>query len=329
MNSELESISKSDRIVAFVTESVRNGDIKIGKVIPSINSMALKFGVARKTVVRAYDKLKKQGLIESRPKTGYFVINKKPSTKLRVLLIVHSFDGYWETLYNEFREKVNDFCEIEIFFHHYNIKILELIVTRNSNDYDLFVISSFDNPRVKSIIGRIPAYKVLIISRNDHLNNIYNAVVQNFFEGTFNALCTANSDIAKYKKINLSFSERSGHSATLKMGFLKYCNKFNVKHSIYNSLKKVEIEKDEAYLIIDDNDLIRLLNVCKLQNWILGKDVGVISYNETPLKQVIRDGISVISCNFLAIADEMAGFIKKRESVQKVIPIEFIKRNSL
>ncbi len=329
MNQELESISKSERIVAFITESVRDGNIKIGNIIPSINATALKFGVARKTVVRAYDKLKKQGVIESRPKIGYLVISKRPNIKLRVVIIVHSFDGYWETLYNEFREKVNSFCEVEIYFHHYNIKVLELIINRNVNDYDLFIISSFNNSRIKNIIGRIPAHKVLIISRNDYLNSIYNAVIQDFFAGTYNALCSANSNISKYKKINLSFPEKSGHSPTLKMGFIKYCKEFSVPYSIYNSLKDVEIEKDEAYLIIDDNDLIRLLNVCKSQNWILGKDVGVISYNETPLKQVIRDGISVISCNFLEIANEMADFIKNSRSVQKVIPIEFIKRNSL
>ncbi|MCF6356335.1 MAG: response regulator [Draconibacterium sp.] len=267
MNQELESISKSERIVAFITESVRDGNIKIGNIIPSINATALKFGVARKTVVRAYDKLKKQGVIESRPKIGYFVISKRPNIKLRVVIIVHSFDEYWETLYNEFREKVNSFCEVEIYFHHYNIKVLELIINRNVNDYDLFIISSFNNSRIKNIIGRIPAHKVLIISRNDYLNSIYNAVIQDFFAGTYNALCSANSNISKYKKINLSFPEKSGHSPTLKMGFIKYCKEFSVPYSIYNSLKDVEIEKDEAYLIIDDNEVNRSILEEQMAAW--------------------------------------------------------------
>lgn len=329
MSQELVHLSKSEHIIASVTESIRSGKYVSGQAIPSINSTAQKFGVARKTVVRAYDKLKNAGLIESRPKTGYFVISKKPNNKLKVLLIVHSFDGHWETLYNDFREKVNGYCEIEIFFHHYNIKVLELIVNRNVSDYDLFIISSFNHVRMKSVVGRIPAYKVLLVSRNDRLAKSYNYIIQDFCEGTYQALRQANNRIIKYKGINLIYPEKAGHSETLKKGFLKYCEEFSVKNRTVNSLQELEIIKDEAYLLISDNDLIYLLNVCKKRKWQLGKDVGVISYNETPLKQVIRDGISVVSCNFSMMASEMATFIKEQKTVHKIIPIEFVERNSL
>lgn len=329
MSLRLEPLSKSEQIIASVTESIRSGKFVSGQAIPSINSTSQKFNVARKTVVRAYDKLKNAGLVESRPKTGYFVINKKPNKKLKVLLLVHSFDGHWETLYNSFREKVNGFCEIEIFFHHYNIKVLELIVARNLADYDLFIVSSFNHPRIKSIIGRIPAYKVLLVSRKDRLDDSYNYIIQDFFEGTYKALCKANHEIRKYRKFTLSYPEKGGHSTTLKDGFLKYCDEFSMEYNTVNSLTDLEVKKGEAYMLINDNDLIYLLNICRNRNWILGKDVGVLSYNETPLKQVIRDGISVISCNFLTMAEAMAGFIKNQKTIQEVIPIEFIKRNSL
>lgn len=329
MKLKFEHLSKSEQIVASVTESIRCGKFVSGKAIPSINSTAAKFGVARKTVVRAYSKLKNAGLIESRPKTGYFVINKKPNTKLKVLLIVHSFDGHWETLYNSFREKVNNYCEIEIYFHHYNSSVLELIINRNVTDYDLFIISSFNHSRIKSIIGRIPAYKVLIISRNDRLGENYNFIIQDFYEGTYQALCQAHAHIKKYSGINLVFPEKEGHSETLKTGFLKYCEEFQLKNQVFNLLSEHEIKKGVAYLIINDNDLIHLLNVCKKRSWQLGKDIGILSYNETPLKQVIRDGISVITCNFNMMAEEMASFIKEQKSVHKIIPIEFVERNSL
>ncbi len=329
MSPKPELVSKSEQIIAFVTESVRSGKYLSGQAIPSINFTAQKFGVARKTVVRAYEKLKNTGLIESRPKTGFFVINKRPSNKLKVLLIVHSFDGHWEVLYNDFREGANGFCEIEIFFHHYNIKVLELIINRNINDYDLFIISSFNHPRIKGVIGRVPAYKVLLVSRKDRLDESYNYIIQDFKTGTYSALCMAHEQILKYKKINLAYPEKEGHSINLKEGFESYCDEHSMAFETVNSLKEIEIRRGESYLTVSDNDLIYLLNVCKTKNWKLGKDVGVLSYNETPLKQVIRDGISVISCNFELMAAEMAGFIKEQKTIQKIIPIEFIKRNSL
>lgn len=329
MNRETEPIIKSDRIISFITERIRNGKLEPGNAVPSINVSAREFGVARKTVVRAYEKLKEKGLIESRPKRGYFVINKKPVTKLKVLLIIHSFDGHWEILYNHFREQANVFCETETFFHHYNIKMLELMISRNVSDYDLFIVSSFNHPRIKNIIGRIPAYKVLVISRNDRLGQNYNFIVQDFFEGTRSALADAHDSIKKYKKLNLSFPEQSGHSETLKNGFLEYCHQFFVSNEVMGKLSEKDIRKNEAYLVIDDSDLIRLLEVSKNRGWQLGRDIGVISYNETPMKKVIRDGISVLSCDFTKMADEMAGFIKNQKSIQKTISIKFIQRNSI
>jgi len=63
--------------------------------------------------------------------------------------------------------------------------------------------------------------------------------------------------------------------------------------------------------------------------WELGKDIGVISYNETPLKEVIWDGITVISCNFSMMAGVMSNFIRNRKGMQEFIPISLINRRSL
>lgn len=329
MNREFGSPTKSEIIVASVSESIRKGEFGCGQVIPSINHASEKFKVARKTVIRAYEKLIEQGFIESRPKKGYFVVNKQPDTKLRVLLIIHSFDAHFQVLYNEFREKVRDNCEIEIYFHHYNIKILDLIISRNASVYDLFIISSFDHPQIPSVVGRIPAGKLLIISRDDRLENKYNSIVQNFFEGTFKALETAKERIRSYSRFVLNFPCKSGHPQSLKMGFQKFVNDYFVMHLVTDSLDQFEICKGDAFLLIDDADLVKLLRVCKIRGWKLGQDVGVIAYNETPLKEVIRDGITVISCNFSMMANEMSKFIHNRTSVQEEIPISLINRKSL
>jgi len=329
MNQGNPKASKSEQILASITEAIRSGELVPGQAIPSINATARKFEVARKTVVRAYEKLRHSGLIESRPKAGFFVINSEPRQKQKILLIIHSFDGHWETLYNSFREQVHELCEIDIYFHHYNIKVLELLITRNVVDYDLFIISSFNHPRIKRVIGRIPAYKVLLISRKDRLDDSYNHIIQDFYSGTYEALYQARERLKNYRKIHLSFPGNEGHSETLKKGFDTFCETVGLEHSTVSSLCELEIRKGEAYICINDNDLIHLLKVCRQHNWQLGQDVGVLSYNETPLKQVIRDGISVISCNFLRMAENMAAFIKERKSVKEIIPIEFIERNSL
>lgn len=329
MEQESGLSTKSERIISSITGSIRNGDYKTGDAILSINAAAQRFGVARKTVIRAYDKLVMQGYIESRPQRGFFVVNKRPGIKLRVLLIMHSFEGHFQTLYNEFREQVDDLCEVEVFFHHYNIKILELIISRNASVYDLFIISSFNHPGIPRLIGRVPSAKILVISRNDRLELKYNSITQDFYRGTYQSLVSARERTGNYQRLVLSFPETSGHPESLERGFVDFCEDHGIHYRIFDSLKNCEIKKGDAYLVIDDCDLIKLLKVCKVRNWIPGKDVGVISYNETPLKEVMRDGITVISCNFSLMATEMAGFIRHRTAVQETIPISLILRKSL
>ena len=41
-------------------------------------------------------------------------------------------------------------------------------------------------------------------------------------------------------------------------------------------------------------------------NLVIGKQVGIISYNETPLKKIILNGITTISTDFEAMGIEAA-----------------------
>lgn len=147
-------LSKSDFIADSIIQSIRKGAIKASEALPSDQCASQQYGVARKTVVRSYEKLEKKGIVESRPRKGYFVISKQPNSNIKVLLIVHSFDAHFEYLYNSFRNEVSNNCDIEIYFHHYNIKLLNLILTRNIDAYDLFIISSFDHPKIPGIFPK-------------------------------------------------------------------------------------------------------------------------------------------------------------------------------
>lgn len=52
------------------------------------------------------------------------------------------------------------------------------------------------------------------------------------------------------------------------------------------------------YILPNDNDLVHLLKAAKTQKLIVGEDIGVISYNDTPLKEVVAEGITTISTDF-------------------------------
>ena len=61
----------------------------------------------------------------------------------------------------------------------------------------------------------------------------------------------------------------------------------------------------------------------------LGSDFGIISYNETPLKKVVENGITTISTDFRAMGKIMAEMILKGQKKQIENKCSLIIRKSL
>ena len=339
MNSELEKSdftfnvyageSKAKQIASAIELAIYKGSLLPGNKLPPVSKGVKQFGVARKTVVKAYHHLIEKGVVESKSRQGYFVLHNRSKAKVRVLLLIHSFNPQLQFLYEEFSKHLGENCEVDLYFHHYNIQMVEMVINRNLHKFDYYLISSFNHPRIPTIISRIPRRKVLVISRNDNIPSDYSNITQDFYKGTISALQSANHLLKKYREIVLCYPGPKGHSKTLKTGFEYYCKEHKLSHSVVESLASEEIQKGKVYFVIEDSDLVKVLQCCKNRAWALGKDIGVLAYNETPLKEVIRDGISVISCDFKQMANEMANYIKKGQPVHYTIPIRFIERNSL
>jgi DNA-binding LacI/PurR family transcriptional regulator len=65
----------------------------------------------------------------------------------------------------------------------------------------------------------------------------------------------------------------------------------------------------------------------KGSNHTLGSDIGVISYNDTPLKQIL--GITVISVDFNDMGIQTAKMITENKKEKVKAPFYFIDRESV
>jgi len=52
----------------------------------------------------------------------------------------------------------------------------------------------------------------------------------------------------------------------------------------------------------------------------LGKDLGILSYNDTLMKKIFRNGISMITIDFAEMECSVSDFINYRQSVQRFTP---------
>ncbi len=58
-----------------------------------------------------------------------------------------------------------------------------------------------------------------------------------------------------------------------------------------------------------EDDLVTLIEKILSSNFEVGKDVGVISYNETAIKKIILNGITTISTDFQMMGEKTAELI--------------------
>jgi DNA-binding transcriptional regulator YhcF (GntR family) len=70
------------QVADAVEELIRSGTLRPGERIPSVRRASAQHGVSMNTAVQAYVELENRGLVEARPKSGFFV---RPQLRGRVL----------------------------------------------------------------------------------------------------------------------------------------------------------------------------------------------------------------------------------------------------
>ena len=94
-------------------------------------------------------------------------------------------------------------------------------------------------------------------------------------------------------------------------------------------IDEADLKKGQAYFVIEDSHLIGLIKTAENLGFSLGKDLGILSYNDTPMKEIIRQGITVISTDFQLMGRKAADFALNRRPVQEVIETKIILRKSI
>jgi hypothetical protein len=179
-----------------------------------------------------------------------------------------------------------------------------------------------------SIIKTLPVNDVYILDQTNIELVEFPSVFQNFVKDIYDALRIGKSELDKYKKLIIifpGFREPIG----MKLGFEKFCNDFQFEYEIISEFSDKNIKVGEVYLIPNDRDLVRVIEKSKLQNLQIGIDFGIISYNETPLKKVVENGITTISTDFIAMGKIVAKMILNGKKEQIENKCSLLIRNSL
>src|SRR5690606_26437033 len=321
---------KYKQIIDSIHAAIERKDLKINQKIPSINQICQEFNISRDTVITALNDLQSRGILTSKPGKGYYVARSTVNRQHKIFLLFDKLTPYKELLYNSFLEEINRKGSVDIYFHHFNTKVFETLIKENIGNYTSYVVMPIPSRTIAPVLELIPKDKLYILDRGRRMvGQDYPSVCQNFKEDVYNALLSGSDLIRKYQKFFMISPEPSNTPRDIKRGFEKYCKDTGMPFETIAELPTEKILKNDAYLVFDDNSLVKLVQVAQAQHYVLGKDIGIVSYNDTPLKSVVSTGITTISTDFAAMGKTMADLILNKRKDHIVNHCMLIRRSSL
>lgn len=322
---ESSSQTKLQQLIHSVSEAINLGILKEGDFLPSVNQLSKDAGISRDTIFKAYSILKQRSIISSTPTKGYFVA----SESYRVFVLLDDFSAFKEQLYQSFRANLPDNYSVDLLFHHYNPEIFNQLILNSLGRYSMYIVMNIDNKNLEEVVRKIDPKKLLILDMGNDPKNEVSSLTQDFSQAAYDCLLSGLELIRKYEEFILVFPQNTPHPAETIDAFISFCNDHQLKHAVLDCIDNREVQPGQAYLVIKDSDLVKIVKDCKKKSYKIGTEVGIISYNDTPMKEIVGAGITVISTDFVQMGKDCANFIVSKNKVNKVIATQLIVRGSL
>ena len=331
IDSESE-IPKYKQVVDLFISDIEAGIFKQGQRIPSINETSEELLLSRDTVEKAYVYMKNKGILLAVRGKGYYINQANVSKKLKICLIFNKLSNYKRSIYYSFVKTMGVKASVDVFIYNYDLDEFESIINKNLNNYDYFVILPHvrnENANISDVIKKIPREKVLIVDRFLEELKDYPVVYQEYDKDIQSALTCGIDLLRKYNRLNLVFPQSEYYPPYIVRGFRIFCQVHGFDNSVIDRMEDSEIKEGEAYIIVSDDDLYAFIRRIKQKNWTLGKDCGVVAYNENQVKEILCEGITTISTSHEEIGQLAAHMILTKKFKRIKSPFQFIRRNSL
>ena len=324
---------KYQQLANSIIQAVQAGDLKKDDVLPSINELSFEFEFSRDTAEKGYKYLKKIGVLGSVPGKGYFIKNTTITQSLKVFLLFNKLSAHKQIIYDSLVRALNDVAFIDFYIYNNDFALFKKLLSNRRHDYTHYVIIPHfidGGENAYEVINTIDKDKLILLDKLvPSVSGEYGAVYENFELDIYHALEQALPQLAKYQTLKLIFPSNSYYPREIVKGFGRFCDQYAFNRQVIDSISEEPIHPGEVYINLMENDLVTLIERIMARRLVVGKDVGVISYNETPLKRIILDGITTISTDFETMGRKVAELILEKKTAHVEVPFSLRMRSSL
>ncbi|MFD1768657.1 GntR family transcriptional regulator [Sphingobacterium suaedae] len=312
---EINDFSATPKYVQLadaIVEAIKNKIVEVGDPLPSINDLSYHLQIARDTVEKGYRKLRIEEIIASSPGKGYFVA-KEQVFRLRIAVFLNKLSAHKKIVYDAFASELGDQASIDLFVYNSDITHLRTLIQGLPQPYDHYVVFPYfkeGRDKAAEVLSLIPSDKILLLGREvDGLEGNFPVVCENYEKDIYEALESIKEPLSKYNALKLVFPDNSDYPKAIIKGFYKFCQEYAFEHILVDNLRREGIKRGTCYINLAEDDLVYLLDKVRAKGLEVGQDVGVISYNETPLKKFILNGITTVSTDFRLMGEYAAACI--------------------
>ncbi|WP_281615145.1 winged helix-turn-helix domain-containing protein [Flammeovirga sp. SubArs3] len=283
---------------------IKMGILKADDRMPSFNELIISLDVSKDTIEKAYKILKDEHFVISVRGKGTFVMSSSSMGKVKVLLIFNKMSNSKKKMYEAFVKTSENHLETDILMHNGSLHRLKKILAEQKNNYHYFgiipIFNQVSDYDVDQALKVIPKHQLLLLGRaENNLTEELPSVYEDFAEDIFNILQQNIKNILPFSKLHLVIAKDSSRSLKdIWSGFVRFCIHFNLPYTVTTTFESNTIEKDSLYIVTDDEDLANIVKDSRANNYKLGQEIGIISYNDSPLKEIIDGGITIISASF-------------------------------
>ncbi|WP_242204148.1 GntR family transcriptional regulator [Aestuariivivens insulae] len=338
---ENSRVPKYQQIIDEIIHNISIGNLTMDQKIPSINMFSEEFYLSRDTVEKAYSILKERNIITSIRGKGFYISRTKLISKVNILFLVNKLSSYKLRTYNHFINSIGANSHTDLHVYHCDETLFLNLLDKNKAAYDYYIVmphfktedlrhQSFTD-KVLDALCKLPQEKLVLLDNSKPIfSGKTSEIYQDFENDIYFALTEALPKITKYNKIMLIYPEKAvyPYPGRILHGFRKFCVEHKLDFEILNEVyDDMILKKGDLFITIEEADLVNLVKQVREDEFKLGKEIGIISYNDTPLKELL--GITVISTDFKVMGETAAQMILNKSKGKFKVPFNFIDRESL
>ena len=236
-------------------------------------------------------------------------------------------------LYQSFANTLRAKYTIDLCIYNNDFSLFKKLIKAGLDSYSHYVIIPHLTQKEETmyrVLNLVSSKQLILIDKAvNSIQHKCSSVIENFEGDIYMALQDALPKLQKYRSMQIIFPLYSHQPKEILSGCINFCREHGFEYAIINDIAKEGIEKGSVYLNLCEETFVALIEKIGASKKMVGKDIGIISYGETPIKKVVLGGITTVSSDYSFMGKKAAELILNGKQKHVSVPFHLTLRNSI